>query len=49
MFTFSEEGRDFRAYVAFGSDVPGDAKQSAGQVLKSFLVCDPASRPGDCL
>lgn len=49
MFTFSEGGRDFRAYVAFGSEVPEETKRSAWQVLESFLVCDPASRPGDCL
>jgi hypothetical protein len=48
-FTFSEGGRDFRAYVAFGSEVPEETKRSAWQVLESFLVCDPASKPGDCL
>jgi hypothetical protein len=48
-FRFSEEGRDFRAFVAFGSEVPEETKRSAWHVLDSFLVCDPASGPGDCL
>lgn len=49
MFTFSEEGRHFRAYVAFGLEAPEDARDSAWQVLEGFLVCDPASLSGDCL
>ncbi|MGH2660631.1 MAG: hypothetical protein ACRDHS_13475, partial [Actinomycetota bacterium] len=36
-FTFSEGGRDFRAYVAFGSGVPEETKRSAWQVLRAFL------------
>ena len=49
VFTFSEAGRDFRAYVAFGSEVPEERKRSALRVLDSFLVCDPTSGSGDCL
>lgn len=49
VFTFSEAGRDFRAYVAFGSEVPEERKLSALRVLDSFLVCDPTSGSGDCL
>lgn len=49
VFTFSDEGRDFRSYVVFGSEAPEDTKRSAWQVLERFLVCDPTSPPGDCL
>jgi hypothetical protein len=49
VFTFSEAGRDFRAYVAFGNEVPEERKLSALRVLDSFLVCDPTSGSGDCL
>ena len=49
MFTFADEGRSFRAYVAFGERASEETQEEAWGILDSLVVCDPASKPGDCL
>lgn len=48
-FTFSDEGRSFRAYLGYGERASQETREEALAILTSFLVCDPASPPGNCL
>jgi hypothetical protein len=48
-FEFEDGGRSFLAYVAIGPEASQKTNEQLWNILDSFLICDPASPPGDCL
>ena len=46
---FSHEGRFFNAIVAWSTSATGKTMDELWGILDNLLVCDPSSKPGDCL
>lgn len=49
MYRFRDEGRFFYVYVAIGNSASAQTREELWQILNTLIICDPASRPGDCL